>query len=708
MQKRRMRATRGLATIALLLWGAVSLTTAAEMRTWNDPSGKFHVEAELLRVEGSVVHLQCADGRTLEIELARLSEADRQYVAAQAASPLVVEEDSAAMGFPAVTLVRPPGARCQGNPEALAGLSPPPERSRGRVAIRASLARAISPQVKGEWRLTLSAPPPRTPLEPCTIALPPRRSFFEHGTALLTSRAAPVAVLGYYWDGFGGPPSPALVVPVERRLDLRSKDVPARGTPAKPFSPAAPSDAPLTEEQVFGKGSTRLVLCNLRNGHYLEMTWPGHYVPLALSERGTEVLMQSEAFGRHGCLTLCSLTASGLVPTMEWVPYQYGPWANKVTWAEFLDAEHLVTLGSNGRLVVWQLNPLKPQYYLSVDPRATPALSPDRRYLVCSANEDVGVLDLSAGKVLATMPLSRSLGWAEPRFAFSPSGKRLACHLGERIVVWDFAEGELRRKLYPDDPWSRSGPFLWTNENYLLAGTLLLGADSQIKLWRYRGLSAAAFCAGQCLLLVDGSRPPMAAGPGEGQDQASALMVSDLPQPGVLDSLKRATEDPAFAVLRPGGRVRLNVEGVADAAMRDKVRALLTENVQSQGFRVAEHALVELRASTSFEGQQKVRLPGSDVTARRSLWGVQPEGGRTVQALVHRSRLELVCETAVVWGDSAINLCAVDGGSSEPALQGQDGPNYGWFGTVRLPKTAVKSVEGGTFGASELTVHGLQ
>ena len=53
----------------------------AQPRKWADSTGIFHVEAELLGVTSGKVRLKTVDGRTIDVPLEKLSEADRRYVA---------------------------------------------------------------------------------------------------------------------------------------------------------------------------------------------------------------------------------------------------------------------------------------------------------------------------------------------------------------------------------------------------------------------------------------------------------------------------------------------------------------------------------------------------------------------------------------------------------------------------------------------------
>lgn len=49
----------------------------AEMQTWTDATGKHKVEAEFISLEGGNVSLKTAEGKTITLELAKLSEADQ-------------------------------------------------------------------------------------------------------------------------------------------------------------------------------------------------------------------------------------------------------------------------------------------------------------------------------------------------------------------------------------------------------------------------------------------------------------------------------------------------------------------------------------------------------------------------------------------------------------------------------------------------------
>jgi hypothetical protein len=80
---------RRLATIyCLAAFVFFARSASAEIRTWSDATGKFKVEAELVGMEGETVKLRKKDGAVVDVPLARLSAADREYLSLAAESVL--------------------------------------------------------------------------------------------------------------------------------------------------------------------------------------------------------------------------------------------------------------------------------------------------------------------------------------------------------------------------------------------------------------------------------------------------------------------------------------------------------------------------------------------------------------------------------------------------------------------------------------------
>ena len=79
-----MTRTALLVSIVLLLTITVDNATARE---WSDSTGQFKIEAELVDVRDGTVRLRREDGTVISVEISRLGEADRRYLASRQSSP---------------------------------------------------------------------------------------------------------------------------------------------------------------------------------------------------------------------------------------------------------------------------------------------------------------------------------------------------------------------------------------------------------------------------------------------------------------------------------------------------------------------------------------------------------------------------------------------------------------------------------------------
>lgn len=69
-----------LTPLLVLVW-TIALTTLAQAREWVDAEGKHTTEAELVRIAGKKVELRKPDGKVISVPIAKLSKADRDYLA---------------------------------------------------------------------------------------------------------------------------------------------------------------------------------------------------------------------------------------------------------------------------------------------------------------------------------------------------------------------------------------------------------------------------------------------------------------------------------------------------------------------------------------------------------------------------------------------------------------------------------------------------
>ena len=55
-------------------------SSAEAFRTWTDTTGKFSVEAKLVKAEGERAHLERKDGSVIQVPIKKLSEEDQQFL----------------------------------------------------------------------------------------------------------------------------------------------------------------------------------------------------------------------------------------------------------------------------------------------------------------------------------------------------------------------------------------------------------------------------------------------------------------------------------------------------------------------------------------------------------------------------------------------------------------------------------------------------
>jgi hypothetical protein len=440
-------------------------------------------------------------------------------------------------------------------------------------------------------------------------------------------------------------------------------------------------------------GTTRLVLCDLESGKALgNATTPGTAVPLALTDGGGRVLLRKEeghGFGTKATLELRSLDSPQLKLVARWTPGDDLKNNDRdVTWAAFLDDKRLATLVGT-RLAVWSVDPLKPEYQLTILSGSLPALSPNRKLLAFAGNHEYGVLDLAAGKVLAMRPLPHPHAAA---LAFSPSGAKLACAAFTRAEIVDTANGNVLADLN-DVSMAHFGALAWVSEEHLLCGTVVVDPMRQVRVWDYPGAEALVPATGYCWAAV-----------GDVHNRPGALLPLKLPHPAALTALERTLADPNYVVLKAGMTVAVDVDGITDAGQREPARTALTKKLEANGFKVGANTSVTLKASTEVGEEREVRYHS---------FGRPFGGDQAYKIRDYRSTIKFVWEDQVLWQTGSSNVPGIivhlkQGETMEQHLRDQEKPNYQIFETVTLPKQLTKPTKGSALGMTRISATGLQ
>ncbi len=671
----------------------LSVATGQEMRTWADKSGRFKIQAKFVEMSGKSVVLEKEDGSQVKIPLDKLSEADQKAVAEMGAaeeSPFETmkpakkaskktrtvdedEEESAPRksAKKKTTVVdadeEEPAARPPKRKRAAATEEEDAEAGEGGprlVRPRWTGVKEVLAAGGGKWDLTTEAPEESAGLKKAgPIPLPSKVDFFEHVAALAINPVCRRAAIGYTLD------------------KIRAGGIPGSlggGMPGR-------------------EGQTRIVLCDLESGEVLAAgTTAGKSALLALSDDGEHLLMRREdmGFNRSDLLETWRLTNSGIDKELQWSPHDEASGrAHKIQWASYVDKDRFITASSAGPLVVWNAANAKPLYYLRIHGQCRPALSPDRKYVAFAVDKQIGVLDVTAGRVVAMQEPDRLLTF--PAFAFTPRGTRLVCRAHDRIVVWDAATGAVYREI----PLAglllhgREGLLCPSEEHLLISNSLLVDIDSQAKLWTYRRQECGAVLGGVCWFVVS---------PHSG---AGGLVPTALPHPGAQEQIEKAMQSADFFVVKPGCTVNVNAGALSDPAEREKAVAALTKKLEANGCQVAPNSSIELVATVETLKRRELSYRG---------FGPLGGGSTTYNFQEYASRVKFVSGGQTLWETGSTNypgmmISLSRGETVEQYLRARERPNYSFFASVQLPKMVQKPSQGGsTIGTSEVTPAGIR
>lgn len=604
-----------------------SIQAEEELRQWSDASGKYKIEATLLGVSGTKVKLKQKTGKTIEIELTKLCKEDQEYVAALDANPFKDSDNPFEAGGD------DPGMKkdATGSNE---------ERT---VTVNWDEVDVIPLESEGAWKAEVG-PHPGMDIKPKPVALPQKLDFFEGMKSIAVNPIAKKAVVGYV---MGGP----------------SRD-----------------------------GGVRLVMCDLATGKTIgTATAPGKFAPIALHDDGQRVLMRRDEFGFGNLdrLEVWTMQGKTVRKSLTWTPYDNAKNGDRdVTWAEFLDADHLATASRGGRVAIWEFATGKPICTFLTTGGAGPSLSGDRKWIAFCNGERFGLFSVAEKKVVALEATPSKLTW--PNMAFSPSGARLACIAQDRILVWETATGKLIQD-FQTPGLHIHGTIAYPEDNFLLANNkYLIDLENRIKLWEYSGAEQLNMIGNQAIVGLSAHNAP------------GALVSFTLPHSQAKEMLQKALTDPDLFIFKTGTKVKLDVAGVP-AADQEHVREALTKKLTEMDCLITPDAAVTVLAKVDGPKEREISYHGS--------------GDYKVQE--YMTTLSFVYQGQSAWQTSSSNVPGMiwlkRGENIEGVLRkASEKPNISFYDGVILPKFLQKPTAGQgptgrqTLGASTITASGLR
>ncbi len=174
-----MRYFRSWFVLLLVVACLVPCQAQEKVRTWSDASGQFEIQATYVSEKAGVVTLRNAAGEEFEIELAKLSDADRKYVAALKSNPFRKKPESPFK--PRMS----DAAATAGGPVDWTGVP--------RLSV---------PLHESGWKVE---PPQPSAFEvtPRKVGLPKKTDFFEKQSATVGNDRCGRVAVGYWLAGRG-------------------------------------------------------------------------------------------------------------------------------------------------------------------------------------------------------------------------------------------------------------------------------------------------------------------------------------------------------------------------------------------------------------------------------------------------------------------------------------------------------------------------
>ncbi len=634
------------------------VTADDEFRQWTDVSGKFKIEAKLVeRSEVSVV-LENRSGKRFNIQVSKLSKGDVEFL----------EKEQADNPFQEMT--EQPAAK-------------PKDAAPSRKPAASS--NSSSPRSSSTWidPVDWSMVEEKTIIASDTWAIPVDESNSGIADQESAEKKVPLLKKQHFFEGM----QPLAVNPAVQRVAVG-----------------------YTTSFSLPKPVTRIALADLKTGKAISgEAISAHMRPLALLHDGSSIVMAGidEKGESPEQLQVWRLKGKQIERGPLWTPYEadtqessadaFGRQqkkSGKVSFAESVAVDQLLTCSESGHLALWDLAAKKPLWHMHIEGAPTPAFSVDRSFMAFAQTNQIVFLRVKDGEVIGLISTQDKghLPWIS--LAFSPTGKSLAVAAGERLLMLDLKSKEWTHDIQLTGLFGANGVMFPHEEFVMLGNRYLIHWPSRIRVWDYQDAASIVTVGGTVYMGLNG-------------DAGGLVLPAKLPHPQAIKMLEAARASADIFVVRPGVGLKLDVSGVP-APHQAEAQTGLTNAITKIGCRVQPNAEVEVVASVSGPKQEAVSyiMAGSHVVQR------------------YTSKVAIRVGGQEVWASQGTNIPGIlmlsNGETIEQHLaKASSAPNTAFFGQVVLPEYLQKPAPAPvgnnpnqtqqqmTLGVSKLTINGL-
>ncbi len=654
---------------------AAAATPDTPLRKWADKTGRFSIEARYLSTTGNKVALLKADGKRIEVPIDKLSDEDSRYL----------KELSEAGASPFQEVGSEP-----------AGSSTTTAKSRAKKA-NWNAAKLVQPKSFSQWSFKPPAPKMQTTVSSHfananvkLAQIPDSQLFFEE-------------VKGIYASSDG-----------QRTFLCRNKG------------------------EVSNQKEAYLEIVDMgrRQGSEL-VRLPDTTCVLDVNPDANLLMLRPAVFGagENGMLTVARIEGGKVMPVQQWEPYadeDFAP-SRDIDQAWFLNDNRVMTINGHGKaLTIWDVDSCKALMNIPVGISFDLhlALSPDRQLLAIIMKEGIAIIDLAAGRHVATVPTT---GRHYNKIAIRNDNMRLAGLSNEGVTVWNLADGKVMSEFYTNTIGWNSG-LEWAGEYLLADSSYLFDVERRILLWEYQnppGMGVTARLQNGRLYAVS---KPM------GDKGRVVLISAAMPNAAAIEKAKSLPPAEKLLVVKPGDSVALDVDidprvSLPDevqqslsasvqniggdngkivvlnsnGAQNDVIRRSLTNALQEAGLKVVEHSDLVVKAVCKPQPQQTIRIRVDNRFPPRAQDVVE----RTITP--HATYLEMSLKGEVLWrrgfvAEPHVMIWLQHGETLDRALERLTKPNVGLLTHAKFSPYVArpgKATPNGAYGVSQFTAHGL-
>jgi WD40 repeat protein len=534
--------------------------SALKQRTWSDKSGKFKIEATLVKVDGANVILMRSDQKEVPVPLDKLSDADKKYVADYQA-----------------------GKALDGKPEKSSGGEEAERTLLPLTKTDLNSAKFIEIDGTPEWTYQPDMGAKPALVQNARVSLQ-NVEWGSHATKLFL---LPEQKKAFVIFGIGHGPWEKSVVQACDLARGKLEGVSTFPEGEKPLAVSPDGKYVLARTDKFHHGTKGELRLYAREGKKIDQVacWQpyNHHrspFPSAAERRRDLSRAKSRARGNAGPMAEAEETPEEADEANERPELGFEA---DVEWAEFIDPNHILTMSHGGELAMWKAPEIEPLYVIK-GRISQPALSPGMKFLAVAVKQGIAIMRAADGEPAGLIPLAADN--SSGSIAFRPDGRRLALVQGgqwSRVRVWDLESQEVARDFAVKDVtagWMTNAT--WVGEDHLLTGSTVIDLVRRVPIWRYNLFSKAWQFYGDKAWYVN---------EGLGRD-TKVLTSAKVPPKEAVDAVAKFKPEDLLLV-RPGLEVEVDLQG-GNADDLEKAREAVHKRLEENDMRVVPQSKVKL------------------------------------------------------------------------------------------------------------------